>query len=396
MTPLVRKLLTLPPQTVFHWMTLLGKRHPGNKLPPLRHNTHHSTQQEQPSPQQLLIPLIPPRILQLHTILHPAALSLLHGTLIACSAVPCRMIRQDKSPGGRPRASGKSYKETRSPDPSFFVFLSAEINLDFSHQHFVFTLDSVETPPASPAPVEEPYESTAGSRPIPIPHANLSRSFEDLPLTPLTGRFDHQYLAERPKHQQSLSGQDKSSRKKKPRPSSLSVSTSTSNRSRPTKRMPMSGPSLAMSHQSGQVSPKPSPKDAPLYLNNLPRFHPAVYQSPNSTPNASLSPNTSNHHPRSFGYRVASGGSGSSREALRQYRELVAASVSLSRNNSDSSDAEISAPRLDPLGSPGPVTPLALEEAESYLSARNDYSSPRQADERERHGTTRTKDTKGR
>lgn len=137
-----------------------------------------------------------------------------------------------------------------------------------------------------------------------------------------------------------------------------------------------------------------------MNLGNLPRFHPAVYQSPNSTPNASLSPNTSNHHPRSFGYRVASGGSGSSREALRQYRELVAASVSLSRNASSSSDAEISAPRLDPLGSPGPVTPLALEEAESYLSARSgDYTSPRQADslgERERHGSTRTKDTKGR
>ncbi|GAM39452.1 hypothetical protein TCE0_034f11014 [Talaromyces pinophilus] len=267
--------------------------------------------------------------------------------------------------------------------------------------------DSVETPPASPAPVEEPYESTAGSRPIPIPRANLSRSFEDLPLTPLTGRFDHQYLAERPiKDSHSSSGHprhsrnEKSSRKKKSQQTSSSVSesTSTTSRSSRSKKIPMSGPSLTMSHQSGPVSPKPAPKDSPMYLGNLPRFHPAVYQSPNSTPNASLSPSTSNHHPRSFGYRVASGGSGSSREALRQYRELVAASVSLSRNASDSSDAGISAPRLDPLGSPGPVTPLALEEAESYLSARSgDHTSPRQADsERERHGSTRTKDAKGR
>ncbi|KAE8557004.1 hypothetical protein TMatcc_004428 [Talaromyces marneffei ATCC 18224] len=269
--------------------------------------------------------------------------------------------------------------------------------------------DSVETPPASPAPVEEVYESTAGSRPIPIPRANLSRSFDDLPLTPLTGRFDHQYLAEHPiKDSQSSSSHqrhsrnEKSSRKKKSQPTSSSVSTSisTTSRSSRSKKIPMSGPSLTMSHESGPVSPKPVPKDSPMYLGNLPRFHPAVYQSPNNTPNASLSSNTSNHHPRSFGYRVASGGSGSSREALRQYRELVAASVSLSRNTSDSSDVGISAPRLDPLGSPGPVTPLALEEAESYLSARSDdYISPRQADspsERERYGSTRTKDAKGR
>lgn len=266
--------------------------------------------------------------------------------------------------------------------------------------------DSVETPPASPAPCEEPYESFSGSRPIPIPRAH-SRSFEDLPLTPLTGRFDHQYLAERPvKDSPSSSGQprqsrnEKTSRKKKSQQTSFSVSetTSTTHRRSHSKRTPMSGPSLTMSHPSGPASPKPTPKDSPMYLGNLPRFHPAVYQSPNSTPSASLSPNTPNHHPRSFGYRVASGGGGNSREALRQYRELVAASVSLSRNGLSSSDAEISAPRLDPLGSPGPVTPLTLEEAESYLSTRSsDYASPRQADsERERHGIQRVKDTKGR
>lgn len=267
--------------------------------------------------------------------------------------------------------------------------------------------DSVETPPASPAPIEEPYESTAGSQPIPIPRANLSRSFEDLPLTPLTGRFDHQYLAERPfkdSHSSSAhprhSRNEKTSRKKKSQPTSSSGSEhiSATNRSSRSKKTQMSGPSLAMSHQSGPVSPKPTAKDSPMYLGNLPRFHPAVYQSPNSTPNASLSPNTSNHHPRSFGYRVSSAGTGSSREALKQYRELVAASISLSRNATDSSGAEISAPRLDPLGSPGPVTPLALEEAESYLSGRSgDYISPRQADgERERHGSARTKEFKGR
>jgi hypothetical protein len=131
-----------------------------------------------------------------------------------------------------------------------------------------------------------------------------------------------------------------------------------------------------------------------MYLGNLPRFHPAVYQSPNGTPNTSLPTTTSNHHPRSFGYRVASGGG--TRDALRQYRELVAASVSQSRNT------EISAPRLDPLGSPGPVTPLALEETDSYMAARpnapEDHTPTRKPDsisERDRHAP-RTKDNKGR
>lgn len=139
-----------------------------------------------------------------------------------------------------------------------------------------------------------------------------------------------------------------------------------------------------------------------MYLGNLPRFHPAVYQSTNNTPNASFSNSTSNHHSRSFGYRVASGGG--SREALRQYRELVAASLSPSRGALDGS-AEISAPRLDPLGSPGPVTPLALEEADNYMSTKpnapddHPHTPSRQSDstgDRERHVSPRTKDNQRR
>ncbi|CRG86003.1 hypothetical protein PISL3812_03006 [Talaromyces islandicus] len=267
---------------------------------------------------------------------------------------------------------------------------------------------SPDTPPASPTSVdvESPYVSTAGSQPIPIPR-NPTRSLEDLPLTPLTGRFDHGlYLSERPsKSLQSTrtrhSRDDKPARKKKTRPAEPPVSSSTpaatTARSPRSKRMPHSqGPSLTMSPQSGQASPKQSPKDSPMYLGNLPRFHPAAYQSPNSPSNTPLSPTTNNQQ-RSFAYRVSSSGS---RDALRQYRELVAASVSLSRN-APSGRAEISAPRLDPLGSPGPVTPLALEDADSYVASRpgglEDKSSQRKLESvPERDRVASRKDGKGR
>jgi hypothetical protein len=247
--------------------------------------------------------------------------------------------------------------------------------------------------------------STAGSQPIPIPR-NPNRSLEDLPLTPLTGRFDHGlYLSERPsKNLQSArtrhSRDDKPARKKKTRSAELPVTSSSTPaptaRSHRAKRMSHSqGPSLTMSPQPGQVSPKQSPKDSPMYLGNLPRFHPAAYQSPNSPSNTPLSPTTNQQ--RSFAYRVSSSGS---RDALRQYRELVAASVSLSRNAS-SGRAEISAPRLDPLGSPGPVTPLVLEDADNYVASRSggieDKSSQRKLEsvpERERIASR--KDGKGR
>lgn len=126
-----------------------------------------------------------------------------------------------------------------------------------------------------------------------------------------------------------------------------------------------------------------------MYLGNLPRFHPAAYQSPNSLSKAPLSP-TANQG-RSFAYRVSSSGS---HDALRQYRELVAASVSLSRNASSGRD-EISAPRLDPLCSPGPVTPLALEDADNYMASRS-CSHDDKSSQRKPESVSARKDGKGR
>lgn len=92
--------------------------------------------------------------------------------------------------------------------------------------------------------------------------------------------------------------------------------------------------------------------------------------------------------------------SSGSRDALRQYRELVAASVAQPRNTPSGRD-QISAPRLDPLGSPGPVTPLALEEADNYVASRSggleDKSSQRKLESvPERDRVAARKDGKGR
>jgi hypothetical protein len=123
--------------------------------------------------------------------------------------------------------------------------------------------------------------------------------------------------------------------------------------------------STMSTHAAHPRSPQNSPKPGPFHLNNLPRFHPAVYQSPNTTPNEPLpSPALS---PRSHGYRQPSG---STRDALRQYRELIAGVAPL-RNIASGGSSKPSKPRLDPLGSPGPVTPLALEEADGYLSVKS-------------------------
>lgn len=124
-----------------------------------------------------------------------------------------------------------------------------------------------------------------------------------------------------------------------------------------------------------------------FHLNNLPRFHPAVYQSqsmaattsnqapqqPTSSPLAQQqyhynnNNNNNNHHPQRPAQpsRMPS----ASRDALRQYRDLIAGVALTPRGTTGSISSKPSKPRLDPLGSPGPVTPLALEDEGGYLVA---------------------------
>ncbi|OJD12347.1 hypothetical protein AJ78_07040 [Emergomyces pasteurianus Ep9510] len=122
------------------------------------------------------------------------------------------------------------------------------------------------------------------------------------------------------------------------------------------------------SRNRNRMSPKPNHS---IQLGNLPRFHPAVYQSASNTPH-NQPPSPLQQRPAQP-YRIPSG----SRDALRQYRDLVAG-VTLTPRGSSSAGGSTkpSKPRLDPLGSPGPVTPLALEEDEGGYFVAGASSSP--------------------
>lgn len=139
--------------------------------------------------------------------------------------------------------------------------------------------------------------------------------------------------------------------------------------------------SASISASARSVSPKPtrtrlqsSSKTTPnFHLGSLPRFHPAVYQASNNSSIPTQPP--SPRQLRQQSHRSAQ----NHREALWQYRELIE-SVMLPQTPSGSASPSPSAPRLDPLRSPGPVTPLALEETGGYLLSgtlsASEYSSP--------------------
>ncbi|KKK21540.1 hypothetical protein AOCH_005765 [Aspergillus ochraceoroseus] len=132
--------------------------------------------------------------------------------------------------------------------------------------------------------------------------------------------------------------------------------------------MPSSGcsDSPQPSRSRAQNTSKPAPV---FHLDALPQFHPAVYQSPSSSQALSGQP-PSPRQPLQQLYRVGS----SSRDPVLQYRELVEGVV-LHKAPSRPLSPSPAAPRLDPLRSPGPVTPLALEEAGGYITAGAAYSS---------------------
>lgn len=154
--------------------------------------------------------------------------------------------------------------------------------------------------------------------------------------------------------------------------------------------------SAAASPSASRARPAASLSTPSFRLENLPRFHPAVYQSTAGGSSAASSatfdldsvagPAAPSHiYSRPQTYRPSSASAvvsspsassstsgASSRDALRQYRDLVAGMALSARASSQSSTfSKPSKPRLEPLGSPGPVTPLALEEEgeEGYLSA---------------------------
>ncbi|KAL8733875.1 MAG: hypothetical protein Q9166_001863 [cf. Caloplaca sp. 2 TL-2023] len=100
-------------------------------------------------------------------------------------------------------------------------------------------------------------------------------------------------------------------------------------------------------HQPGNVSLPP-----------LPALHPANYESRNSSPRTSRPP-TSSH-----GRQVPD-----AQKKLQQYQRDLVINFTRNavRNNGKSPVAQPNSPRLDPLGSPGPITPLMLEGQSDYF-----------------------------
>ncbi|KAF7176950.1 hypothetical protein CNMCM7691_004375 [Aspergillus felis] len=220
--------------------------------------------------------------------------------------------------------------------------------------------------------------SRSTSRPIPIPKPPSSPYDSDLPVTPLTGRFEKDYFPQSDQHKswknrESVSRLD-SDRYRRPayhQPSSRMRSDSSSYYS-PVMSPSMSPSTRSASPQPTRSRPHNSAKSVPAFhLGSLPRFHPAVYQPSNNSQSLAAQPPSPRHS------RHQSHWTSSSRDTLRQYRELVE-SVSLSKAPSRPLSPSPSAPRLDPLRSPGPVTPLALEETGGYLTigaTSSDFSS---------------------
>ncbi|KAJ5386473.1 hypothetical protein N7509_009014 [Penicillium cosmopolitanum] len=208
--------------------------------------------------------------------------------------------------------------------------------------------------------------SSSSTRPIQIPRRRGSLYEDDLPVTPLTGRFDkHSYFEDWERASSSaksrhLSNSRSGYRSRYPRmrsDHSPFVSPAGS---------PVMSPRRPSSPQPSRSRTQNSAKSMPgFHLGNLPRFHPAVYQSTPSGHSAAGQP-PSPRQTRQHNYWPSS----NSRDMKWQYRDLL-----------DGSHQSPEAPRLDPLLSPGPVTPLALE-ANDYLGAGSsgatDHRTPRE------------------
>ncbi|KAL4800247.1 hypothetical protein BDV19DRAFT_173180 [Aspergillus venezuelensis] len=245
------------------------------------------------------------------------------------------------------------------------------------------TYNPPSPPPRSRSPVADLSDSFEKlstyhprSRPIPIPRSPYSPHEDDIPVTPLTGRFEKDYF---PHHEFSERSRDRHSRPRNAR----RYSEYRSPRMRSDSSnfySPVASQSMSMSSSGRPGSPPPSlsrvqnaAKSAPAFhLGDLPRFHPAVYQSSGNSQALTGQP-PSPRQSRQQTYRPAP----TSRDPISQYRDFVEGVV-LQKPISRPISPGPSAPRLNPLNSPGPVTPLALEEAGGYLSSgagRSELSS---------------------
>lgn len=182
-------------------------------------------------------------------------------------------------------------------------------------------------------------------------------------MTPLTGRFDKGYYFPhtlRPTSSPKTKGRrHHASRAGRP----LRMRSDHPSFCSPVPSPTMSPSGRPDNHQQSRRSPNSSKSVPTFHLGSLPRFHPAVYQSSGSAQTFAGQP-PSPRLSKQNNYRPGS------RESTRQYRELIESTM-VSRTPPGTLSPGPSAPRLDPLRSPGPVTPLVLEEGSSYLAAGN-------------------------
>lgn len=238
------------------------------------------------------------------------------------------------------------------------------------------------------------------SAPIPIPPRKSNPAAFDAPSTPLTARVraGHQFPYNTPATSQlgvSLSPQySRHSRLGRhvnysdddaiSPSSSAGLTASFASMQRDRSSSPLS-PSFGVSlspmspirHPANQSPLRPTSRPTPkLKLSSLPRFHPANYESSSSSadPAHRLSrPSTAQPHLRQVS---------DAQKKLQQYQRDVVASATRAASLALSPKTPVNpAPaRLNPLGSPGPVTPLALESGGDYLLARSLGSPDAQID----------------
>lgn len=194
--------------------------------------------------------------------------------------------------------------------------------------------------------------SASPTRPIPIPRRSGPIDIDGLPVTPTTGRFDKDdYLEDWERASLSAKSQhflpSRTHQGRYPR-----MRSDHSPYYSPVASPTMSPRRSSSPQPSRSRTQNPAKSMSGFHLGSMPRFHPAVYQA-GPTSHAVTAQPPSPRQSRQQTYRTTSG----SRDGMRQYREFL-----------ESSHQSPSAPRLDPLRSPGPVTPLALE-AGDYLAA---------------------------
>lgn len=223
-------------------------------------------------------------------------------------------------------------------------------------------------------------DSDSTSAPIPIPGRQTSPSWPKTPLTAREiegGHFPfHETSPQKPQLSQSF--RPRYQLRPAPRPSNHIDTLSPDSDSAPNPSFtPHRGLSSSHYQPSSPLSPTMPRSPLPLktnantrtskhssknlHLPSLPRFHPANYQ-PLETGSTQA-------------YRIPRPGSSTRQfsdpqQQVHQYQRDIVANATRSARSviAQNLTTKPSPPRLHPLGSPGPVTPMALEEHDDYLS----------------------------